>query len=64
MKHGTGTAEIGDEPPASVGPGDILEIPAGVSQRITNDGDQDLVFLCLCLPRFRPDGYQPLEGDA
>ena len=63
LKRGSGMAEIGDTPAARVAAGDIVEIPAGTPQRITNDGDDDLVFLCLCLPRFRPDGYQPLEGD-
>jgi len=41
--------------------GDVVTIPAGVPQRITNTGSGDLVFLCLCLPRFTPDGYEPLE---
>ena len=61
LKSGTGTVEVGDEPAAVVGPGDIVAIPASTPQRIRNDGDEDLVFLCLCLPRFRPDGYEPLE---
>jgi mannose-6-phosphate isomerase-like protein (cupin superfamily) len=58
---GGGTVEVGEDPPTPVGPGDIVVIPAGTPQRIHNDGDADLVFLCLCLPRFRPDGYEPLE---
>lgn len=63
VTSGEGTVEVGDETPQRVASGDIVEIPAGVPQRITNDGVDDLVFLCLCLPRFRPDGYEPLEGD-
>ena len=63
MTSGQGTVEVGDATPESVGPGDIVEIPAGTPQRITNDGTDDLVFLCLCLPRFRPDGYEPLEDN-
>jgi Mannose-6-phosphate isomerase len=48
----------------SVRAGDAVAIPAGTAQRIRNTGAGELVFLCLCVPRFRPDGYTPLEGDA
>lgn len=44
-----------------VGPGDTIEIPAGVSQRISNTGDIDLEFQCVCVPRFTPDCYKSLE---
>nr|WP_126541941.1 cupin domain-containing protein [Oharaeibacter diazotrophicus] len=47
-----------------VGPGDAVDIPAGAPQRVTAVGDDDLVFLCLCLPRFRPEGYRSLEAAA
>lgn len=46
-----------------IGPGDAVDIPAGAPQRVTALGDDDLVFLCLCLPRFRPEGYRSLETD-
>lgn len=46
-----------------VAPGDAVTIPAGVSQRIENTGETDLVFLCLCTPRFTPDAYHPLDGE-
>ncbi len=62
LRVGRGTIEVGDDDPAVVGPGDIVAIPAGTPQRIRNDGDEDLVFLCLCLPRFRAEGYQALES--
>ena len=42
-------------------PGDAALIPAGAAQRIENTGPGDLVFLCLCTPRFVPEGYRPLE---
>ena len=57
---GSGRVEVG-ELQEEVGPGDVVVIPAGVSQRITNDADQDLVFYCVCSPRFRPSGYRALE---
>ncbi|MAS43947.1 MAG: cupin [Rhodobacteraceae bacterium] len=41
--------------------GDAALIPAGTPQRARNPGPGDLVFLCLCTPRFRPEGYTPLD---
>jgi mannose-6-phosphate isomerase-like protein (cupin superfamily) len=42
-------------------PGDVVVIPAGVPQQISNDGDSDLVFYCICTPRFRKAKYEALE---
>ncbi|MFA5884698.1 MAG: cupin domain-containing protein [Acidimicrobiia bacterium] len=61
---GQGVASVGDLPPAEVGPGDVVLIPAGVPQRIANPGDTDLLFYCVCTPRFRPEGYESLEERA
>ena len=58
---GTGMMEVGGAPAIPVGPGDTVEIPAGVSQRIANTGDTDLLLQCVCLPRFTPDCYRSLE---
>jgi mannose-6-phosphate isomerase-like protein (cupin superfamily) len=55
--QGRGCAEVGDLR-EDVGPGDVVQIPPGVPQRITNIGDEDLIFYCLCTPRFRPENYQ------
>jgi mannose-6-phosphate isomerase-like protein (cupin superfamily) len=38
--------------------GDVVMIPAGMAQRITNTGDDDLVFYCLCTPHFHTRCYQ------
>jgi mannose-6-phosphate isomerase-like protein (cupin superfamily) len=46
---------------SDVEPGDVVVIPPGVSQRITNIGDTDLVFLALCTPRFTRAAYQDAE---
>ena len=56
---GRGSVEVGDLPAASVGVGDVVRIPAGVSQRITNVGDEDLVFFAVCTPRFVESAYRP-----
>ena len=61
---GWGEMQVGDVPTENVGPGDVVDIPAGTSQRITNVGDRDLEFLCACTPRFWPGCYEDLEADA
>ena len=59
---GSGAMRIGTLAAAPVGPGDIVVIPAGTPQQITNDGRSDLIFYCICTPRFSPGCYQPLAG--
>lgn len=54
---GRGQVQIGDATPEEVEPGDVVLIPAGVDQRISNTDPTDLVFLALCTPRFRPENY-------
>jgi mannose-6-phosphate isomerase-like protein (cupin superfamily) len=53
--------EVGDKAPAAVRPLDVVTIPAGTSQRIANIGAADLIFLCVCTPRFREEDYVALE---
>jgi len=60
---GEGQMEVGGMPAHAVVPGDVVTIPAETSQRIQNDGDVDLLFQCVCLPRFTPDCYVSLESD-
>lgn len=62
LEQGTGRVLVGDGPDRRVGPGDVVGIPAGTAQRIANEGDTDLVFLCVCAPRFRSAGYTSLES--
>lgn len=59
--RGRGRVEIGGEL-RDVAPGDRVLIAADVAQRITNTGAEDLVFDCLCVPRFLPENYVDL-GD-
>lgn len=58
---GEGTVVVGANSPARVGTLDVVLIPAGVSQRITNTGKVDLVFLAICTPRFHQEVYRNLE---
>lgn len=55
--EGEGAVEVGDNPPERVAPLDVILVPEGASQRITNIGDTDLVFLCVCTPRFSRQNY-------
>jgi mannose-6-phosphate isomerase-like protein (cupin superfamily) len=61
VTEGYGTVEIGDLQPTTVRVGDLVLIPPGVRQRITNDGTTDLVFYAICSPRFRPGHYRVPE---
>ncbi len=54
---GRGRVELEGCEPEQVGPGDVVRIPPEVGQRITNTGDEDLVFYCICTPRFSPDCF-------
>ena len=63
IRSGAGRMEVGGNEPFEVGPGDTVVIPAGVSQRITNIGADDLMLQCICIPRFTPDTYEPMEDD-
>ena len=58
---GTGRVEIGNTLTEDVAAGDVVLIPAGADQRITNTGTSDLVFLALCTPRFRAENYADTE---
>jgi len=61
--QGKGLVEVGDAPPRKVVAGDAVFISPGVRQRITNTGDDDLVFLALCTPRFTEACYEALHDD-
>ena len=59
--EGSGAVEIGDKGPVAVSAMDVVLVLAGVPQRITNNGSTDLVFLCICTPRFSTDNYLDLD---
>jgi mannose-6-phosphate isomerase-like protein (cupin superfamily) len=61
IERGEGMMTLGDEPPFPVRPGDLVRIPPGVPQRIENRSSTDLVFLCVCTPRFEPRLYTRLQ---
>ena len=61
IERGRGLMKLGGRDAFAVGPGDTIEIATGREQQITNTGDSDLLFLCVCAPRFTPYVYTPLE---
>jgi mannose-6-phosphate isomerase-like protein (cupin superfamily) len=58
---GSGLVTVGEVRAERVGPGDVVIIPAGTSQKIENDGNIDLLFYAICSPRFTQDAYDQLE---
>jgi len=59
MLSGQGRVEV-DGSERDVGPGDVVRIEPGQSQRITNTGKDRLTFLAICTPRFQPSCYEPI----
>jgi len=57
---GRGRLRFGNEE-REVGPADIVLYAPGVPQTITNIGSNDLIFLCVCVPRFKKEIYVNLE---
>lgn len=57
ITQGKGVMEVKGMEPAEVTVGDVVVIPDGVSQRIKNVGNCDLVFYCVCTPRFVAERY-------
>lgn len=55
--EGDGEVEVDGGKMVKVSAFDVVHIRAGVSQRIRNIGATDLIFLCICTPRFRQDVY-------
>ncbi len=58
---GTGLVEIGDNAPELISQGDVVLIPPMCRQRITNTGEEDLLFLAICTPRFTPEEYETVK---
>jgi mannose-6-phosphate isomerase-like protein (cupin superfamily) len=58
---GTGRVEVGTRAAEDVSPGDVVLIPRSSPQRITNIGNDDLIFLAICTPRFLPEAYEDIS---
>lgn len=58
---GRGRVELEGLAAMDIGPGAVVVIPPGVAQRIASLGDQELVFLAICTPRFEVQAYEDVE---
>jgi mannose-6-phosphate isomerase-like protein (cupin superfamily) len=63
ITSGRGIAKVGELEPTEVAEGDVVVIPPGVSQKITNIGNVDLVFYCICTPKFTANCYCDEEAE-
>jgi mannose-6-phosphate isomerase-like protein (cupin superfamily) len=54
---GSGEMEIDGKIIGIVQAGDLVLIPKNVTQRIKNIGAEDLIFICICTPRFEAKNY-------
>lgn len=59
--EGEGLVELEGLGSQKLSKNDVAIIPPNCSQKITNIGVVDLVFLAICSPRFKPDIYKPIE---
>jgi mannose-6-phosphate isomerase-like protein (cupin superfamily) len=64
ITKGKGKVDIDGVESTEVSEGDIVVIPSGVSQRIKNIGKTDLVFYCICTPRFTANCYRDEEAKS
>lgn len=62
--EGKGSVEIGGLPAEEVRPGDVVTIPPECRQRITNTGNSDLLFSCICTPGFSQEAYVDCDHTA
>jgi len=58
--EGKGLVEI-DGQSQEIGPGHLAYIDKKKTQKIKNIGSTDLLFLCICHPRFKLEDYTSLE---
>ena len=59
---GKGTMNI-EENSFKVEPGDVVLIPPGAIQSIHNNEDFDLIFYCICTPRFVQSSYERVNDN-
>jgi mannose-6-phosphate isomerase-like protein (cupin superfamily) len=61
---GEGKVFIGGLEPTEVTVGDVVVIPPETSQKVSNTGKTDLVFYCVCTPRFTESCYVDEEPQS
>lgn len=61
LEAGEGLMRVANREPFVVRPGDTIAVGKNTAQQVTNSGNSDLVFLCVCVPRFSQECYTSLE---
>ncbi|MGZ8137482.1 MAG: cupin domain-containing protein [Methylococcaceae bacterium] len=61
---GHAEVEVGGLAPQQLSVGDVVIIPPLCTQRITNIGTEDLVFLAICSPRFTSGVYEDIDDQS
>ena len=64
IASGNGVVHIEGLAPKPVGPGDMVVIPPGSMQWIENTDSSDLIFYCICTPRFTAEAYKEFSDDG
>lgn len=59
--EGEGEVTINHSQAKTVSYLDVVTIPAGIPQKIKNCGQNELIFLCICTPRFEQKNYINIE---
>jgi len=59
--EGVGSVEVGNLESQEVSVGDVITIPPEERLRISNIGENDWIFLGICLPRFEDSSYVSME---
>ncbi|MCW4018986.1 MAG: cupin domain-containing protein [Candidatus Bathyarchaeota archaeon] len=63
IAQGKGKVYVGNLEPTEVSVGDFVVIPPETSQSITNIGEEDLIFYCVCTPAFTESCYHDEEAE-
>jgi mannose-6-phosphate isomerase-like protein (cupin superfamily) len=63
ITSGQAKVTIGGLEPTDVAVGDVVIIPPRTSQKVTNTGKTDLVFYCICTPKFTEACYVNEEAE-
>jgi mannose-6-phosphate isomerase-like protein (cupin superfamily) len=58
VTEGKGRVAVGNLKPTDIESGNVVVIPAGTSQKITNIGEADLIFYYVCTPKFTAECYR------
>ncbi len=61
---GQGDVFISDQTAQAVSSGDIVLIPQNCTQWIRNTGNNDLIFLVMCTPRFQVSHYCESDNNS